>query len=140
MICRRNQATGKGRSMMSLLLAQALRTERIEQHVELARWSAGNALLIGAGLSALALYAIIWLYRREARGHVSRKLRGTLVVCRATVLVALGLIGLEPVLVNYVHRRLDACTIVLADSSASMSLADPYRVPADAQRVEKVIA
>jgi hypothetical protein len=119
------------------LLAQALRTERIEQHIELVRWSSGNALLVGAILTALGLYAIAWLYRREARGQVTPRMRWTLIGCRACVLALLGLIGLEPVLVNYIHRRLDACTLVLADTSASMSLADPYRVPEDAGRVDR---
>ncbi|MEK6644059.1 MAG: hypothetical protein AABZ08_09130 [Planctomycetota bacterium] len=123
----------------ALLLAQSLRTERIEQHVELARWSTGNSLLVGGIITAVILYAVFWLYRREARGSVSRGLRWAMIVCRALVLVLLGVIGLEPVLVNYVHRRQEACTLVLADSSASMSLVDSYRVPDDARRVETFI-
>ena len=33
------------------ILAQGLRTERVEQHIELARWSTGNALLVGGLLT-----------------------------------------------------------------------------------------
>ncbi len=124
---------------MTTILAQIPRTERIETHVELARWSSGNALLFGAILTAIALYAVAWMYRREARGLVTPRLRWTLVACRVAVLCLLGIIGLEPVLVNYVHRRLDAYTLVLTDASASMALSDSYRQPEDAKRVESVL-
>jgi hypothetical protein len=117
------------------VLAQSLRTDRIETQVELARWSSGNALLAGALLAAAGLYVVARLYRREARGQVTPAWRWTMVVVRGAVLILLGVIGLEPVLVNYVHRRLDACAIVLADESASMSLADSYRRPQDAARL-----
>jgi hypothetical protein len=124
---------------MTTILAQIPRTERIETHVELARWSSGNALLVGAAFTIVALYAVAWMYRREARGLITPRLRWSLVACRIAVLFLLGLIGLEPVIVNYIHRRLDACTLVLADSSASMSLADSYRRTEDARRVESVL-
>lgn len=125
---------------MTLLLAQIPRIERIESRVELARWSSGNALLVGVFLAIVALYAVAWMYRREARGLVTPRLRWALVGCRVSVLCLLGFIGLEPVLVNYVHRRLDAYTLVLADASASMSINDTYRRPEDAERVKKVVA
>lgn len=124
---------------MTTILAQIPRIERVETHIELARWSSGNALLFGAILTAIVLYAVAWMYRREARGMVSPRLRWTLVACRVVTLCLLGLIGLEPVLVNYLHRRLDAFTLVLCDASASMALSDSYRQPEDAQRVEAVL-
>lgn len=124
---------------MNLLLAQLIRSERIEERLELARWSSGNALLVGAVLTAAGVYAIYWLYRREARGQVSRAMRWTMIACRILLLLTLGLIGLEPVLVKYIHRRLEGTTLVLVDSSASMSLSDPYRYPEDRERVRRFL-
>ncbi len=121
------------------ILAQGLRTVREETRIELARWSSGDALLVGLIVTGIALYAVAWMYRREGRGHMSNRLRRTLVGCRVAVLVMLGLIAFEPVLAKYLHRRLDAFTLVLLDESASMSLQDRYRVAADAARVEQVI-
>ncbi|HUN81872.1 MAG TPA: vWA domain-containing protein [Phycisphaerae bacterium] len=124
---------------MNPLLAQLTRSERIEERLELARWSSGNALLVGAILTAAGIYAIYWLYRREARGQVSRAMRGMMIACRVLLLLTLGLIGLEPVLVKYIHRRLEGTTLVLVDSSASMSLSDPYRYPEDRERVRRFL-
>lgn len=123
---------------MIAVLAQLESTERIEAHVELARWSVDSALIVGALATGLGLYAVGWMYRREARGRVSPRLRWTLVALRVFLLVTLGLIGLEPVLVNYVHRRVDAYTIFLADESASMSLSDAFQRPEDAARAAAV--
>ena len=121
------------------ILAQVTPSERVESHVELARWSTDMALLVGGVLTAVGIYVIAWLYRHEARGQVSRPLRWAMVACRVTLLVLLGLIGLEPVLVNYIHRKVDAYTVVLADASASMSLADSYRLPEDAERLRRLL-
>ena len=79
------------------ILAQQYTTVEVEQHVELARWSAGNALLIGAVLTIVGLYAVGWMYRHEGRGQMGRGLRWSLTGCRVLVLILLGLIGLEPV-------------------------------------------
>ncbi|MFQ5430785.1 MAG: hypothetical protein ACE5E1_10790 [Phycisphaerae bacterium] len=122
------------------ILAENITTVGIDEKIELARWSSGNALLVGGLLAIAALYAVGWMYRREGRGTVSRRLRWTLVACRVMVLVLLGVIGLEPVLVKYVHRRLGAHTLVLVDDSASMALADQYRRTEDRSRVEAVVA
>lgn len=121
------------------ILAQGIRTVGDEDRVEFVRWSADNPLLIGGILSALGLYAVIWLYRREARGQVTTALRWSMICCRALVLMLLGLIGLEPVIVHYQQRRQDACTLVLVDESASMSLADHYRRREDAGRFESAL-
>ncbi len=120
------------------ILAQAARSERTENQLELARWSSGNALLIGAIATAICLFLIVRMYRREGRGRFSARARGGLIAIRAAVLVLLGLIGLEPVLVKYIHRRLDAVTIVLTDCSASMALTDQYRNKEDAERIRRV--
>jgi hypothetical protein len=131
--------TGLGMDMMHDILAQALRTQRVEQQIELARWSSGNDLLVGGILTVAFLYAVVWMYRREARGHVSLLLRSSMIICRIAVLVLLGFIGLEPVIVNIVHRKLEAATIVLVDGSASMGLSDSYRRSEDSQRVQKLL-
>ncbi|MBX3395064.1 MAG: hypothetical protein KF841_06815 [Phycisphaerae bacterium] len=124
---------------MGLMFAQEVSTVSSESRIELARWSADNALLIGGILSALAIYAVWWMYRREARGTLSKGMRWSLAAARVIVLLMLGLIGLEPVIVRYEHRRIDAQTIVLIDDSASMSLHDSYRNDADARRVVRVV-
>ncbi len=121
-----------------LILAQQPSTTTVEE-LKLVRWSSGNALLVGCLISAIVLYAVIWMYKREARGQARGAVRWALVGCRTSVLLLLGLIGLEPVRVSYVERRLDAHTLVLIDSSASMSLPDAYRGAGDAQRVEKAV-
>lgn len=122
------------------MLAQFRPTERMETQIELARWSSDTGLLVGVLLSAIGLYAISWLYRRESRGQLSARLRWSLVTLRVMLLAILGFIGLEPVIVNYIHRRIEAYTLVLVDESASMSLADAYRRPEDAQRVEAALS
>lgn len=124
---------------MTKLIAQVVPTERIETHVELARWSSETALLVGTLLTAVGIYAIVWMYRREVRGQLNARSRGVLAGLRVLLLVLLGFIALEPVLVNYVHRRIEAYTLVLVDESASMSLIDAYRRPTDAQRVQNAM-
>ncbi|MCK6457938.1 MAG: VWA domain-containing protein [Phycisphaerae bacterium] len=113
--------------------------ERIEEQLELARWSSGNALLIGVAATAVLLYVAWWMYRHERRGDLRWSTRTALVSCRWLVLILLGLIGLEPVLARYVHRRLDATTIVLVDASASMQIIDRYRDASDARRVAQFV-
>lgn len=122
-----------------LILAQDASSIRTEERFEFARWSAGNELLVGGLLTAALLYLIVWLYRRETRGRMGRGMRWTLVAVRCAILLALGVIGLEPVMTTYLERRIDACTLVLVDSSASMSLADHYRRPEDAERTARVV-
>jgi len=119
------------------ILAQLPRSERIENQLELARWSSGNALLIGAAATTICLFLIVRMYRREGRGRLTARARGGLIAIRAAVLMMLGLIGLEPVLVKYIHRRLDAVTLVLSDHSASMAIADRYRDDEDTKRMRR---
>lgn len=118
------------------ILAEGVTTVGADSRIELARWSSGNALLVGGILSIVGIYFVWLMYKREGRGLVTRPLRMALVACRVLVLMGLGFIGLEPVVVNYEHRRIDAQTIVLVDNSASMSLSDHYRDREEADRVE----
>lgn len=120
---------------MPLLLSD---TSRIEEHIELARWSSGNELVIGVGLTVVLLLAVRWLYRHEQRGSMSPRARLALMLLRCGVLLLMGLIALEPVRVRYLHRTIDAVTLVLVDESASMGLADRYRGEAGARRVAAV--
>lgn len=114
-------------------------TTRVEEQFELARWSSGNALIVGATVSIILFFAVRWLYRHEGRGALSKRSRIILTTIRCLILLLLGLIGLEPVLVKYVHRKVDACTIVLIDESASMGVADRYRSADTVRRVSTVL-
>ncbi len=116
-------------------IGQGYRTISVEEQFELARWSTGNALLIGGIVTAVFAYAVIWLYRHEGRGRMSRRMRRTLMALRLAALGLIGLIALEPVLVRYEERRQDATTLVLVDSSASMGIADRYRAERDQQMI-----
>ncbi len=124
---------------LSTIIAQHDSAIRTEERFEFARWSAGNELLIGGVLTAALLYLMVWLYRREARGRMGRGMRWSLVAVRGLILLVLGFIGLEPVMTTYLERRIDAATLVLIDSSASMSLADHYRRAEDADRVSRLV-
>jgi len=58
---------------------------------------------------------------------------------RCAVIGLLTIIWAEPILATYVHRRIDAHTLLLVDASASMALRDRYPDPADRRRAEEVI-
>jgi len=120
------------------LIAQSYRTVDVDQRLELARWSPDTALLVGGLLTLLGGYFVYWLYRHEKRGNMSAKMRWSLTGLRLAVLMLLGFVGLEPVLVRYEDRRLDARTLVLVDRSASMDLQDHYRQEADRSRATEV--
>lgn len=121
------------------ILAQGYRTIAVEDQLEFARWSAGNALIVGGIVTLIGAYAVIWFYRHEGRGRMSSRLRWALTALRLLALVMIGVIALEPVYVRYEERRQDASTIVLVDSSASMGLSDHYRNESDQQLVRKAI-
>ncbi len=83
--------------------------------------SAGLALL----LLALALCAgVFWVYRRE--GSAPRRLKITLATLRALVLASGFLLILEPVLAIDQVEQVDKGTLVLLDSSLSMTARDRY--------------
>jgi hypothetical protein len=79
-------------------------------------------------LSLLALvglgYIVVWLYRREARGGCTARLRGGMAALRCAALVLLAAVWLDPVVATYTVRKLAARVIVLTDVSASMAIRD----------------
>lgn len=108
--------------------------------LELAGVPRGWAALLELALLAALIALAIWLYRREARAGASARLRGALATLRAAVLLVLAAVWLEPVIATYIVRRQVARTIVLADMSESMAIADtPAKAdgpaPTRAQRV-----
>lgn len=106
------------------MLAQAAQTTQVDEQIELLRWSSGNALIAGIVIAAGLLYLARWQYRHEGRGSLSAGRRRLLMGVRWLVLLMLGLMGLEPVVARYLHRRLAATTLVLVDESASMGIRD----------------
>lgn len=111
-----------------------------EHRLELARlpshWWALLSLVLLAGL----LYAVIWLYRHEARGSASPRRRAGMAVPRCLVLAILAVLWLQPTLATYLHRTIESRTLVMLDGSASMQLADAYPDAAEAARVRKFLA
>ena len=96
-------------------------SEQQRQAFELAGMPSGWLRLLGLLLLAGVCYAVIWLYRREARAGASVRLRSVLAGLRCLVLVALAGIWLEPVIATYTVRTISATVAVLTDVSASMA-------------------
>lgn len=121
-------------------LLAATVTEFTEERFEWGRWPHGWSAVLTVGVVAAACYAVIWLYRNE-RGNASGRWRGALAGLRLIVLGVLLVIWLEPTLVRYLHRRVDAYTLVLVDRSASMQIEDePLRGTASEGGPERVIS
>lgn len=112
----------------------------VEQRLEFARlplgWLAVASIVVLMGL----LYVVFFLYRREQRAGASMRRRMTLATLRALAIITLAVIWLEPILATYIHRRVESYTLLLVDTSASMSLHDRYPNAADAQRVQRALA
>ena len=96
-------------------------SEQQRQAFELAGMPSGWLRLLGLLLLAGVCYAVIWLYRREARAGAGVRLRSVLAGLRCLVLVALAGIWLEPVIATYTVRTISATVAVLTDVSASMA-------------------
>ena len=79
-------------------------------------------LLVIAVCSAVALTG--WLYRREGRASVLRK--GLLATLRVLAFAVLLGVYLEPRLAVDLERTVEGQTVVLWDTSLSMSLTDRY--------------
>ncbi len=98
-------------------------------------WLALGGILLLAGL----IWMVIWMYRHEGRAGASMRRRMILGGVRATVMVVLAVIWLEPVMARYLHRWIDSYTLVLVDTSASMDLTDTYRDDVAATRTARVL-
>jgi len=102
-------------------LVLATISEQQRQAFELAGMPSGWLRLLGLLLLAGVCYAVIWLYRREARAGAGVRLRSVLAGLRCLVLIALAGIWLEPVIATYTVRTISATVAVLTDVSASMA-------------------
>jgi hypothetical protein len=98
-------------------------------------WYAVGALALTVGVCWL----VLWMYRREGRIGASPRIRLFLGSIRCAILIALGVILLEPVRVRIVRRWIESFTVVLLDTSSSMDLADRYRDPQAAARVQRAV-
>lgn len=119
-----------------LLLAAATREEE-EFVTELRHTPDGWWAVIGIAAVALILFAVGWMYRHEGRRGASPRVRTAMAVIRCAVLLGLFIILLEPVRVRILRRWVDSYTILLVDDSSSMDLADRYRLPDEAARIER---
>ncbi len=102
-------------------LVLATISEQQRQAFELAGMPSGWLRLLGLLVLVGVCYAVIWLYRREARAGAGVRLRSLLAGVRCLVLVALAGIWLEPVIATYTVRTISATVAVLTDVSASMA-------------------
>ncbi|HEY3243525.1 MAG TPA: hypothetical protein VGM03_09255 [Phycisphaerae bacterium] len=110
--------------MFSALLASSADRVRIERRLEFAAVPEGWLALGGVVLLALLCWAVVWLYRREARRGASPRVRTVLAVLRCLVLVLCAVVALQPIIATYITRWIDSYTVVLVDESASMDLRD----------------
>jgi hypothetical protein len=116
-----------------------LAVESVERRLEFARLPSGWASIAAIVTLSILLLAVVFFYTHEQRSGASVRVRRLLAGMRCMVIVLLAVIWLEPILATYLHRRSDAYTLVLLDSSASMSLPDRYADPTEAVRVQKVL-
>jgi hypothetical protein len=112
---------------------------QLEQRFEFAHFPGGWAAVASVVVLLGLLYLVFFLYRREQRVGASMRRRMVLASLRAMTILVLAAVWLEPVLATYIHRRVEAYTLVLLDTSASMGLRDRYPTATDAQRVERVL-
>ncbi|MEZ6188330.1 MAG: VWA domain-containing protein [Planctomycetota bacterium] len=94
-------------------------------HFEWGQRLEGDSGLLVVLLSAAVIALTVWLYRREGSASAWRK--GLLATLRLGCFATLLLVFLEPQLAIDLERRVPGKTIVLWDTSLSMSLADPYQ-------------
>jgi len=111
----------------------------VERRLEFARLPQGFSAVAAIALLLALLGLVVFFYTHEQRSGASARVRRLLAGLRCLVILLLAMIWLEPILATYLHRRSEAYTLVLLDSSASMSLADRYSDPAEAVRVQKVV-
>ena len=127
---------------ISTVLAQVPPPEdvRVERRLEFANLPEGWLAVISAAVMLAVMWWVWKLYRSEGRSGASAAMRGLLAVVRCVVLLLLAAIWLEPVLATYLHRWIESHTLVLIDTSASMSLRDQYRHEEDDGCVKRFLA
>lgn len=108
------------------LLAQSGPTSWVERRFELEGLPQDWLAVITIAVVATLCAHVIRTYRREARAGASMVARMGLAVMRCIVILGLVAIWLEPVIAPYTHQRIESTTLVLADHSASMAVADRY--------------
>ncbi|RMF75000.1 MAG: VWA domain-containing protein, partial [Planctomycetota bacterium] len=101
-----------------------LNEQQLVREFEFAGAPEGWLRLIALAAAAVAIYVVLWLYRRESRGSAGVRLRMVLAGLRLAALALLALIALDPILATIHIRKIPACVIVLADASSSMQIAD----------------
>jgi hypothetical protein len=100
--------------------------------------NAGTA--VAAGLAAVALVWLFWRLNRRERRDLSRPRRALLVALRMTVLGAVAVILVEPVLVSNRTETVASHLPVVIDDSESMRFSDPYTDDSRAARVATALS
>ncbi|HSW47219.1 MAG TPA: hypothetical protein VLM89_16775 [Phycisphaerae bacterium] len=116
-----------------------LAAETIERRLEFSSLPHGWMSVASLGLLSALLLTAALLYRREQRAGLTRGRRVLLTMLRGTTIAVLAAVWLEPVLATYVHRTIDAETLILVDGSTSMTLRDRYEA-GDTRLIPKSIA
>src|SRR5688572_16118593 len=98
-------------------------------HVRFLAFPKGGAALALLLAVPLAVWGVLWLYRREGRS-LALPVRVMLGTLRMIVLVGVVAMLLEPVLVFTKQEFVPSNLLVLTDRSSSMDLRDAYADPA----------
>ena len=76
---------------------------------------------IGALAGAIGIcWAVVWMYRREGRRGASLRALMILAALRCAFLMTMPFILLDAVLVRFVLRRFDSCTVLILAPSPVM--------------------
>ncbi len=108
------------------VLGHILAVDTVERRFEFAAVPEGWASLASIVVLVALLGLVVLLYHREQRSGLTPQRRVLLIALRCAVVCVLAAVWLEPVIATYVHREIESETLVLADTSASMSLRDLY--------------
>jgi len=116
-----------------------LAADTIERQLEFANLPEGWMALGLFVVFVVLVGSVLFIYRAEQRIGVSGRARLFLAGLRCAVIVLLAVIWLEPTLARFVHRRMEASTLILVDASASMGLQDRYPDSKNAQQVARAL-
>src|SRR5262245_2477384 len=95
--------------------AYILAADSIEHRVELAHLPQGWMALLSIVALLLVLATVVYLYRQEQRAGAGVRMRFFLAGLRCAVLLLLAGVWLQPILATYIHRKIEASTLVLVD-------------------------